>query len=313
MLINLSGEDKEILSLLTTDEKFVESIFQRITFPKEPNADLFAMLLANMTKSDDAAKQLLTLSRPPATTLSKSPLAIDQLLDLFVKGADGSYNKDANFDYLCYVFADLSKFEEGRKNFLTPRKEGDDDDAVVPLSKLVVFTEHKSTIRRRGVASTIKNACFDTDAHAKLLSRDEAAGGVNLIPYILLPLMGPEEYPDEDTEGMPDELQLLDPDKAREPEFDIVKIHLETLLLLTTTREGRDLLREVKVYPIVRELHLHVEDDEVREGCDRFVQVIMRDEEGEETEMPKMHELSSVEDKKVDDDDDDDDELVEVA
>lgn len=93
--------------------------------------------------------------------------------------------------------------------------------------------------------------------------------------------MGPEEYSDEDTDGMLEELQLLPPDKTRDPDMEILKTHLETLLLLTATREGRDLLRHVKVYPIVRETHAHVEDEGVREACDRLVQVIMRDEEGE--------------------------------
>lgn len=94
--------------------------------------------------------------------------------------------------------------------------------------------------------------------------------------------MGPEEYSDEDTEGMLDELQLLEPDKEREKDVEIMKTYLETLLILTTTREGRDVLRRVKVYPILRELHMHVDDDGVREACDRVVQIIMRKEEGEE-------------------------------
>lgn len=259
------------------------------------------MLLANLTKSDHLSR-LLTLSRTIPKPLSTSPLAIDQLLDLFVKGAAGSYNASANFDYLCYIFADLTKEASGRTHILSPRAE---DSDIVPLSKLIVFTESKSEIRRRGVASTIKNACFDTAAHEKLLSDDEASGGVNLLPYILLPLMGPEEYSDEDTEGMLEDLQLLPPDKAREAQTDIVCTHLETLLLLTTTREGRDKLRQVKTYPIVRELHLQSEDEEVREACDRFVQVIMRDEEGE------GEDAEAVEKKVVEVDEED--ELVEVV
>lgn len=114
--------------------------------------------------------------------------------------------------------------------------------------------------------------------------------------------MGSEEYSDEDTDGMLDELQLLEPDKKREPNLEILKTHLETLLLLTTERESRDTLRRVKVYPIVRECHLHVEDEEVREACDRVVQVIMRDEEGEGEDAASgtVHEI------------DDDDQIVDV-
>lgn len=239
------------------------------------------MLLANLTKSD-TMKKLLTLKREVPKPLSTSPVAIDQLLDCFVKGASGSYNKDADYDYLCYSFADLAKHSEGQKHFLTPRAEGEGDSAekVVPITKLTVFTEHKSTIRRRGVASTIKNVCFDIPSHPTLLAPTED-GGVGLLPYLLLPLMGSEEYADEDTDGMLDECQLLPPDKEREKQNDIICIHLETLLLLTTTKEGRAKLREVQVYPIVRELHLQVEDEGVREACDRLVQVLKRGEEGD--------------------------------
>lgn len=241
------------------------------------------MLLANLSKSDSITK-LLTLKREVPKTVSTSPIAIDQLLDCFVKGASGSYNPKADYDYLCYVFADISKHEAGRKHFLTPRAEGGDDkgqqEKVLPITKLTVFTEHRSTIRRRGVASTIKNVCFDLTSHPTLLSAPED-GGVGLLPYILLPLMGSEEYADEDTEGMLDEVQLLPPDKERETQNDIICIHLETLLLLTTTQEGRKILRDVRVYPIVRELHQKVENENVRESVDRLVQVLQRGEEGD--------------------------------
>ena len=194
-------------------------------------------------------------------------------MDCFVKGAEGTLNKSANFDYLSYFFADISKSEEGRAYF-TSRQ---DYDGVVPVTKLTVFTEHKSSIRRRGVASTIKNVAFDLPFHPTLFSEDEA----NLLPYIILPIMGPEEFTEEESMAMLPDLQLLPPDKQRDSDNGIVTTHLETLLLLTTTREGRDIMREIKVYPIIRECHLHVEDEGVREACDRLVQVLMRDEEGE--------------------------------
>lgn len=76
---------------------------------KEPNADLIAMLLANMAKSDHL-KRILTLTRAIThKTLSPSKQAMDQLMDCFVKGAEGRYNEDANYDYLAYLFADLAK------------------------------------------------------------------------------------------------------------------------------------------------------------------------------------------------------------
>ncbi|KAK3112998.1 Protein hgh1 [Teratosphaeriaceae sp. CCFEE 6253] len=320
ILVNIS-EDGEVLKSLAEDAAFLEQLLKRVTVcqysttcggmqakltasqdQKEQNANEKCMLLANLGKSP-SIKELLTLKREVPKPLSTSPIAIDQLLDCFVKGSKASYNKHADFDYLSYLFADIAKEEAGRKHFLAPRKE---DTNVVPLTKLVVFTEHKSTIRRRGVANTIKNCAFNVHDHERLLA-DQSDAGVGILPYLLLPLMGDEEYSDEDTEGMLDECQLLPPDKAREKEADIMCTHLDTLLLLTTSKEGRRKLKEVQVYPIVRELHLQVADEEVREGCDRLVQVLMRDEEGEgDAEpgaiVPRVEEVE----------DDEDDQIVDV-
>ncbi|KAF2226411.1 hypothetical protein BDZ85DRAFT_191428 [Elsinoe ampelina] len=300
MLINLS-EDPEILTSLTTDTTFTSTLFSRLTHKTEPTANLLSMLLPNLTKSGPFASSLPTLPRPAVPSLSPSTLALDQLLDLFVRGSSGSYNPDADFDYLSYTFADIAQHDDGRKHLLTPRRE--DGGSVLPLAKLVVFTEHKSDIRRRGVASTIKNVAFDVPSHVTLLGA-ESDGGLDLLPYLMLPLMGGEEYADEDTEGMPEECQLLGEEKQREKDVEIVKTHLETLLLLTTTREGRDVLRAKKVYPVVRELHVAVDDEGVREAVDRLVQVVMRDEEGEGEEVPGVPKVVEV---------DEEEELVEVA
>lgn len=66
------------------------------------------MLLANMAKSD-SIERILTLKRDVPLGLSTSKLAIDQLMDCFVKGAKKSWNPNADYDYLAYLFADLAK------------------------------------------------------------------------------------------------------------------------------------------------------------------------------------------------------------
>jgi hypothetical protein len=238
--------------------------------PTEANANSISMLLANLTKWD-AMKSVAFRKQAPPEALGSDDLVINQLVDLFVKGADGSYNKKADFDYLAYVFADLAKHDKVRQYFVT-RQTYDD---VIPLTKLKVFTEHKSDIRRKGVASTIKNVAFDVPSHGLMMSEDD----INIMPYVLLPITGNEPYDDDETAAMLPDLQLLPPDKQRDPEPSIVQTHVETLTLLTSTREGRDLMRDIKVYPIVRETHLRVDDDGVREACERLVQVLMRDEE----------------------------------
>jgi hypothetical protein len=228
------------------------------------------MLLANLAKWD-SLKRIIEKKQPPPETLGSDELVLNQLMDLFVKGADGSFNKHADYDYLAYVFADLAKHAEIREHFI--RRQ--DYDSAVPLTKIRVFTEHKSDVRRKGVASTIKNVAFDVPSHPSFLAEDE----INILPYILLPIMGSEDYDEDDMMAMLPDLQLLPPDKQRDPDPKIVQTHVETLLLLTSSREGRELMREIKVYPIIRETHLRVDDEGVQEACERLVQVLMRDEE----------------------------------
>jgi len=206
-----------------------------------------------------------------------------------------------NFLLFCLTNT-LAQHPECREYFTSPQSR---DNDIIPLTKLTVFTEHKSVIRRQGVASTIKNVAFQIDTHPRFLDPDQ----INIMPYLLLPLMGPEEYSDEDTDGMLEDLQLLPPDKEREKDVEILKTHLETLLLLTTTREGRDLMRRIKVYPVVRECHLHVENDEVREACERVVQILKRDEEGEGEDVPPTATEGML---KVEEEEDEEDQIVEI-
>ncbi|KAG5981129.1 hypothetical protein E4U55_003265 [Claviceps digitariae] len=283
ILINLAG-DPDVLKDLASDDAFISVILDHIVAQQEPNANLLAMLTANLSKHD-SFQEILHRTQTPPEALGSDPCILNQLMDLFVKGQDGAYNKSANYDYLAYVFADLSKHPDIRRFFLTEQPY----DGVIPLSKIRVFTEHTSDVRRKGVASTIKNVAFDIGAHPELLSEE----GINILPYILLPITGNEEYDVEDTMEMLPDLQLLSPDKQRDGDASNVQTHVETLTLLTTTREGRDLMRRVRVYPIIRETHLRVDDEGVKEACDRLVQVLMRDEEGEGEGENKDGELSS--------------------
>ncbi|KAI0972770.1 hypothetical protein F4678DRAFT_429329 [Xylaria arbuscula] len=304
ILINLSA-DHEILENLVSDDKFVTEVLRQIIVPVEPNANLLSMLLANLAKSD-SFKSVVDKKQPPPKELKSDDLVINQLLDLFVKEA--SYNKHADFDHLSYLFADLTKHAEVRHHFV--RRQ--DYDGVVPITKLKVFTEHKSDIRRKGVASTIKNVAFDVPSHPLFVSENE----VDILPYILLPITGNEEYDLEESMAMLPDLQLLPPDKQRDSDPNIIQTHVETLLLLSTTREARERMREIKVYPIIRETHARVQNEGVQDACERLVQVLVRDEADEAAES-RVEELGEVQNGKheiqeIDDDDDDDDEVVEV-
>lgn len=249
------------------------------------------MLLANLAKSD-SLKSILQKKQVPPDELKSDDLVINQLVDIFVKEA--AYNKHADFDHLSYLFADLTKHAELRHHFVRRQEY----DGIIPITKLKVFTEHKSDVRRKGVASTIKNVAFDVPSHPLFISEDH----IDILPYILLPITGNEEYDIEETMDMLPDLQMLPPDKQRDSDPNIIQTHVETLLLLSTTREARDHMRKVNVYPVIRETHARVQDEGVQNACERLVQVLMRDEEDEKP-VSRVEEIG---------DDDDDEQILEV-
>ena len=70
----------------------------------------------------------------------------------------------------------------------------------------------------------IKFAYFTAAYHDWLLGDD-----VDILPRLLLPLAGPEEFDDDDMAKLPDELQYLEPDKQREDDPDIRKMLVEAV------------------------------------------------------------------------------------
>jgi hypothetical protein len=122
---------------------------------------------------------------------------------------------------------------------------------------------------------TVRNSCFDTSSHSVLLSPEK----INLLPSLLLPLCTSQEFSEEDSENLPTELQLLPETHKREESTSIICAHLETLLLLSTTFPGREIMRKSGVYVVIRRLHEEVEDEDVKALIERLVNILMRDEE----------------------------------
>lgn len=297
ILANLC-DDAAMRKLVVEDVAYLEYLVGAIIRNTNMNVDLMCILLANLAKND-AITKIFDIRIKHSDEQSKNfalENAMDCLMDCFVKGYDRSLNRYADYDYLSYFFADISRFERGRSYFITEQPY----DEVVPISKLLVFTEkYDSKIRREGVASTIKNSLFDIDSHWKLVNDEK----INILPYILLPLAGPEEIDEDDMFNLPEELQLLPEDKKRDPLNTVVCTHLESLLLLCTTKKMRDLFRDKSVYPLVRELHKALDVEEVTDLVDRLVQMLMRDEDEEPQVAEEAMEVDS---------DEDDDKIVEV-
>ncbi|KAF8517925.1 hypothetical protein BU17DRAFT_76224 [Hysterangium stoloniferum] len=262
-------------------------------------------------------------SPPPSLPPNKEVmevLALPLLLDAFVTsakirapGGDQAAIRKGELNFLSSVFANMSVTPSGRLFFLTPRSTDaltlntHSANAEYPLSRLVPFTEHPDTIRRGGIVTVIKNCAFHAPAHRALLSSEDEevaippselyAPGINLLPAILLPLAGPEEFDIEDQEKLPPVLQFLPSTKTREPDSVLRLTHIEALLLLCTTRWGREFLRENGAYEIVRTMHETEQIDKISEHIERLVNLLMRDE-GNDTEDNTVEENVS-EDERI--------------
>lgn len=149
-----------------------------------------------------------------------------------------------------------------------------------PLDPLTIFlphTTHASPIRRLGTASLLKNIAFSRTDIPYLLQPAHS-----MLPPLLLPLCSSnqENLSEEEMDCLPEECQYLTEEHQQERDLRILKTHLETLWLLATRGgvEGRRLVKDGGTYPVIRELHLQIDDEGVRRGCERIVDVIMGDE-----------------------------------
>eukprot|EP01135_Chromosphaera_perkinsii_P008089 Nk52_evm5s1129 gene=Nk52_evmTU5s1129 len=255
-LVNLSIEDVYALELIDHREVF-DIIMAIITNEIDPDADLAGALLRNLTRLEKGCIKLLRVREGDLEGKD-----VVRLLSCFV---NEKYNKvKCTLDHLASVFGNIAQLPVGRKIIM--KREGS------IFQKLLPFTSHVSETRREGVAAMLRNCTFDETRHEWLLS-DE----VDLLTYLLLPLAGPEELDDDDMEKLPDALQYLPEDKAREANENIRLMLLEGVYQLCTTKRGRIYLQDKNCYVIIRELHKWEKSEECDAVICNLVDLLMGD------------------------------------
>ncbi|XP_029682755.1 LOW QUALITY PROTEIN: protein HGH1 homolog [Takifugu rubripes] len=252
--VNLSA-DKALHQVLVKDVDVLPLLFQRLVDPDFMLSDQISTILSNLAHEEKTCETVFKVLQ--------DGVGLPKLVEIF---CNEGYNKQAKLHYLGPLLSNLTQLPEARKELLS-------QDRCL-LQKLLPFTQYEaSAVRRGGVVGTLRNCCFDHVRHEQLLSE-----AVDILPFLLLPLAGPEELTEEENEGLPVDLQYLPEDKKREEDPDIRKMLLETLLLLTATKFGRKTLRDKNVYLIVRELHKWEQDFQVSAACEKLVQVLIGDE-----------------------------------
>ncbi|XP_054840654.1 protein HGH1 homolog [Eublepharis macularius] len=263
-VINLASEPGAHQAL----KKGLPTLLQRVLDPGYPLADQACAVLSNLSREEASCRDLLVALQQEAGGLAA-------VVDAF---CTEGFNAKASLHYLGPLLSNLSQLPQAR-GFLLDRSR-------CVVQRLLPYTQSSgSSLRRGGVVGTLRNCCFDYGHHKWLLSDQ-----VDLLPFLLLPLAGPEEFPEDEMERLPLDLQYLPPEKQREPDPDIRKMLLETVLLLTATKPGRQLVRERGAYFILRELHKWEADPGVLAACEKLILVLIGEEPG-----PGMENLLEVE------------------
>lgn len=258
-LVNLAADPSLHESLLAAAPGLPARLLGRALDPQWPWAEEAAAVLANLSREPAPCASLmeaLTAAEPGEAGLERLVRAL----------CTPGYNARAPLHYLGPVLSNLSQRPAARAFLLDP------DRCVV--QRLLPLTQYPdSTVRRGGVVGTLRNCCFEHRHHEWLLGPE-----VDILPFLLLPLAGPEDFSEEEMERLPVDLQYLPPDKQREPDADIRKMLIEAIMLLTATAPGRRQVRDQGAYLILRELHSWEPESDVRGTCEKLIQVLIGDE-----------------------------------
>ncbi|KAG7316874.1 hypothetical protein KOW79_019172 [Hemibagrus wyckioides] len=253
-LVNLSA-DETLHKPLVKDAGILPMLLNHLLDPEYDFSDRICSILSNLSRHERTCVDLLH-------KLQEQNIGMAKIVEIF---CTEGFNKKASLHYLGPLLSNLTQLPEARHFIL-------DRDRCV-IQRLLPFTQYEASVTRRGgVVGTLRNCCFDYSHHEWLLSE------VDILPFLLLPLAGPEELSEEENEGLPVDLQYLPEDKRREEDPDIRKMLIETLLLLTATKVGRQILKKKNVYPIMREFHKWEKEPHVISACEKLIQVLIGDE-----------------------------------
>ncbi|XP_067111968.1 protein HGH1 homolog [Osmerus mordax] len=254
-LVNLSA-DETLHQVLLSDQDFLPPLLRNLFDPSFLFSDRVSTILTNLSRHRPSCGPVLQ-------AVQQQEGGMAGLVELFC--SEGP-QQAAPLHYLGPLLANLSQLPETRAFLL-------DQDRCV-IQRLLPYTQHDSAIRRGGVIGTLRNCCFDHAHHEWLLG-----DAVDILPFLLLPLAGGEELSEEENDALPPDLQYLPEDKQREDDPDLRTMLLETLLLLTATKHGRQVMKNV--YPIMREFHKWEKEPQVVSACEKLVQVLIGDEPDE--------------------------------
>ncbi|XP_055375231.1 protein HGH1 homolog [Condylostylus longicornis] len=267
-LINLTANTTDAIKIFETSKniepKFplVFKAIESITNKNSELADPWTMVISNLTRVETLVPEILE------NLQSEEKI----ILDLVKAFTQIDYNiAKAKLHYLGPIFCNLTQTTKGRELICNSKYN--------LMEKIIPFTSYnENTIRRGGTIGILKNICFDPVYHDFVLNDKD-----DILHCLLYPLIGPEEYTDEENEKFPIELQYMPETKCREEDPDLRVMLLECLLQLCATKKHREFLRSKGTYEILREYHkweLNVgKDKKALLLCENVVDILIKKEE----------------------------------
>lgn len=262
-LVNLSQEPQLAEAIIKAGG--IELAMELVGRPGKDVNRLLVLLIVNLTQLDTGVRRLLQEAG------KLEGVFVRKLVRLFSKfPGEGSEDQ---YEHVSAILVNVTRLEAGRKLVLDPRKR--------LLKQILPQSDSTSMVRRKGVAGTVRNCCFEAENELPNL----LLASQYLWPTLLLPLAGKRVYSEEDTSKMP--LELASPlSHEREPEENPqIRIEAaEALYLIALHEGGRRALWSVNGPRILQVGYEDEEDPKVMEAYERLGSLLI-DESGIQENM----------------------------
>ena len=257
LLVLLSSHDDFTSHLLSqpTVSACMETVRSLPHPSSSPSLSLLLQLLVNLTRVEAGAKQLMQ----DGTAVES--LHMRRLLSLFLLPPPLS----DPYQHIASLLLNVSVLPSGRRWLLSPSSSA--------LQSLPPFILSSSpAVRQRDVLSLFRNLCLEQSSQQLLLAANCA-----LLENCLLLIAGHGEVREEERDGFfPSVLASMSAAHARHPDAAIRRLVLEIIVLLARYAPSRAVLKQRRVYTVLRELHMKHEQDEAA-GGDRQLDELLYD------------------------------------
>jgi hypothetical protein len=248
-----------------------------------PMINMCLITLSNLTISEDHSRYFLEANVDDISDGCVAKSNFENIIKTFLEydsqRNESGLSNDFDFDdeeqvitldpwaHTSSILCNLMRIDIGRKYFLRR--------SLNYISLLCRQFRSKNIVRRRGSVATMRTCLFDSAFHFYIFHETPT------VDSICYPLVVHTPFPDKEKEGMNPILWMAAADERtkHEPEVDILTMLLECIILLGQKRPSREILRKHKVYPIVRNLDLIQENEDVSNLILDIVNLLMRDED----------------------------------